>query len=41
MFQVQLVRGLLGRNGPRWSVPVALTLTTGGVLLFLAWLRQA
>ncbi|MGO4617509.1 hypothetical protein AB4305_25095 [Nocardia sp. 2YAB30] len=40
-FQVRLIRGLLGRNGPRSSVPVALALAAGGVLLFLAWLRQA
>ncbi|MEU4342019.1 hypothetical protein AB0H00_12230 [Nocardia sp. NPDC023852] len=40
-FQVRLVRGLLGRNGPRWPALVALVLATGGMLLFLAWLRQA
>ncbi|MGW4326372.1 hypothetical protein ACWEKR_10830 [Nocardia sp. NPDC004573] len=41
VFQLRLTRGLLGRKGPRWPAPVAVVLVAGGVLLFVAWLRQA
>ncbi|MEU7767510.1 sensor domain-containing protein [Nocardia sp. NPDC049190] len=40
-FQVRLTRGLLGRNGQWWPLPVALLLAAGGGVLFLAWLRRA
>ncbi|WP_378729605.1 hypothetical protein [Nocardia brasiliensis] len=40
-LQVRVARGLLGRAGPRWPVPVALLLCAAGVLFFLAWLQQA
>ncbi|MEU7633027.1 hypothetical protein AB0C34_24125 [Nocardia sp. NPDC049220] len=40
-FQVRFTRGLLGRNGQWWPLPVALLLAAGGGVLFLAWLRQA
>lgn len=39
-FQLRLARGLLGRNGPWWPVPVAVALAVGGALLLRAWLRQ-
>ncbi|MEV5834680.1 hypothetical protein [Nocardia sp. NPDC052112] len=38
--QVRLTRRLLGRYGPWWPIPVSLLLAAGGVLLFIAWLRQ-
>ncbi|MGK8488736.1 hypothetical protein [Nocardia asiatica] len=39
-FQLRLVRGLLGRNGPWWPAPAAVALAAGGALLLRAWLRQ-
>lgn len=39
-FQLRLIRGLLGRNGPRWPAPVAVALIAGGAMLFVAWIRQ-
>ncbi|MGQ4615777.1 hypothetical protein [Nocardia sp. R7R-8] len=39
-LQLWLTRGLLGRNGPRWPVPVAVAMIAGGALLFVASMRQ-
>ncbi|WP_069161096.1 sensor domain-containing protein [Nocardia altamirensis] len=38
-LQIRLVRGTLGRVGPRWPVLVAVLLIAGGVLLFVCWLH--
>ncbi|MGQ4600733.1 hypothetical protein [Nocardia sp. R6R-6] len=41
VFQVRLICGLLGRNGPQWPAPAAVALAAAAALLVRAWLRQA
>jgi hypothetical protein len=40
-LQMRLTRQLLGRGGSWWSIPLALVLGAGGVLLCIAWWHQA
>ncbi|MFI9504049.1 sensor domain-containing protein [Nocardia sp. NPDC052566] len=40
VFQRRLARALLGRAAPRWPIPLAVALTAGGIVLFIAWLHQ-